>query len=217
MTPDASDAPRAHHEHAEPAQYFMTKFREAVLAHDETSARRICAEHFDQAKLFTGMKQLFAATRAGDNAALVQLAREHPEISAGVPLIVALCLGNSELVAEMIETFESMMAPARQQGAVTNSRGDSGYFEHKVVDPGFLLMCCASPFFKDSPERARGILRCAELLLEWGADANSHTIIEADGVQSKITALYHASVMGNTAVMKLLLEHGADPSQQSQR
>ena len=75
-----------------------------------------------------------------------------------------------------------------------------------------LLYAAASPVPAADPARAAGVRRCAELLLDAGADPNSATIWSDGHASGPLPALYRACVADNVAVVQLLLERGADPN-----
>ncbi len=72
-----------------------------------------------------------------------------------------------------------------------------------------LLFACASRMHIASPERAAASVRCAQLLLDRGADPNSFTLAD-DDARSHLPALYRACVSNNVPVVRLLLERGAE-------
>ena len=99
-----------------------------------------------------------------------------------------------EALARLLDAFPSLVsAPHAADGATP------------------LLHACASPLHAESAARAAGILRCAELLLDRGASPNEFMLFDGDP-NSRIPALYFACVADNRAVVKLLLERGAEPN-----
>jgi len=75
-----------------------------------------------------------------------------------------------------------------------------------------LVYACWSALHTSSPERARGIARAVEILLDRGVSANEHVLHDPADPNSKLPALYWACVSGHTAVVELLLARGADPN-----
>ena len=75
-----------------------------------------------------------------------------------------------------------------------------------------LLYAGGSPLHATDPARAAGILECARLLLDAGADPNSHMLYDPEDPTSKVAVLYFAVMSDHVAMVKLLLERGADPN-----
>jgi len=75
-----------------------------------------------------------------------------------------------------------------------------------------LIYAAASPLFAGDAAAAAGIVRCAEMLLDAGADPNESTMWDGGDVRSPIPALYWACVGNHVALARLLLERGADPN-----
>jgi ankyrin repeat protein len=139
-------------------------------------------------------ERFLSAIRSRDAAAAGRLLERHPGV-ARANVFTACCTGAADFVAEAL---------AAEPGLATAGHAPDGW------PP--LLYLCSSTFHSGNPERARGILRCAELLLGQGADPNSHTLFDAGDPQSKLPALYFACVSDNVPVVRLLLERGAEPN-----
>src|SRR5262245_25480640 len=80
-------------------------------------------------------------------------------------------------------------------------------------DSGWTPLDClaASPLFAlDDAHRAASVA-IGRRLLELGVDANTYTPLPND-TNGKLSVLYRASEHGNAGLVKLLLEHGANPN-----
>jgi ankyrin repeat protein len=123
-----------------------------------------------------------------------RLLRRYPEI-ARADLFVACCAGDVEAAATLLDADPALVSTPHAAGE------------------GFtpLLYACASPLHAESPARAAGIVRCAELLLDRGASPNEFMLFD-DDPKSRIPALYFACVADHRALVELLLERGADPN-----
>jgi ankyrin repeat protein len=131
-------------------------------------------------------EQYLAALREQDRKAAARLLVRHPEI-ARANFWSACAAGAAELVAaRLAEDATLAVAPHEPHGWTS------------------LLYLCAAPV-------ATGSLRCAELLLAHRADPNSYILFNEDP-QCKLPALYFACMSDNVAVVRLLLERGADPN-----
>ncbi|HEX7184223.1 MAG TPA: ankyrin repeat domain-containing protein [Thermoanaerobaculia bacterium] len=148
----------------------------------------------DSQSLEPQAEQLLAAVRDRDAAGAERLLERHPGI-ARAHLFAACCAGEADFVEKALAA-DPQLAIAR----------------HEPDGWAPLLYASSSPLHAGSPERARGILRCAELLLERGADPNSHMVWKGPEGEGKLPALYFACVSGNVPVVRLLLERGADPN-----
>jgi hypothetical protein len=77
--------------------------------------------------------------------------------------------------------------------------------EHNGWPP--LFYACASPLNRANARRhSAGILECVKLLLDAGADPNTHVLTDPADPESKLTAAYRAVMSGNISVMALLKE-----------
>jgi len=120
-----------------------------------------------------------------------RLLEAHPEIERA-NVFTACCTGAADFVSAAL---------AAEPGLATAVHQPEGW------PP--LLYLCASPLHAGNPQ---DVLRCAELLLAHGADANSYMLFDPGDPHSRIPALYFACVAGNVPVVRLLLERGADPN-----
>jgi hypothetical protein len=74
-----------------------------------------------------------------------------------------------------------------------------------------ILYACYSRFLRRDPERAKQIVQVVRLLLEHGADANSHYLIEHGEGKLAQTCTYGAAGIANhVALTQILLQAGAD-------
>lgn len=139
------------------------------------------------------VERFLAAIRQRDAAAAGRLLREHPEISrAGV--FAAACTGEADFLAGLLDARPELVSIRHEPDGWTP-----------------LLYLAESPLHAD-PARGRGILRCAELLLDRGADPNSFTLWDGGDDHSKLPVLYRACVSNNVPLVRLLLERGATPN-----
>ncbi|HEV8630780.1 MAG TPA: ankyrin repeat domain-containing protein [Thermoanaerobaculia bacterium] len=124
-----------------------------------------------------------------------RILRRRPEIGrAGI--FAACAAGEPEVVAVAIAADPGVIDATHQPDGGTP-----------------LIYACASPLHTSSPERARGIRRCAELLLDAGADPNQHTLFEEpSGNTAPIAALYYACVTDHRELVATLLARGANPN-----
>src|SRR5262245_20273083 len=83
----------------------------------------------------------------------------------------------------------------------------------KFRDTGWTALDClaASPLFALDEKHRDQSVAIGRRLLALGADANTFTTLP-DGGEGKLSVLYRASQNGNTGLVKLLLEHGANPN-----
>ncbi|HEY2954920.1 MAG TPA: ankyrin repeat domain-containing protein [Candidatus Eisenbacteria bacterium] len=75
-----------------------------------------------------------------------------------------------------------------------------------------LVCVAASPLFAMDEARAAASVAIGGRLLALGADANTSTPVPGATNGSRLSVLYRASELGNAALVRLLLEHGADPN-----
>src|SRR5882672_1023908 len=117
-----------------------------TLAHREVAplSEQDQTEHF--------IDRFLAAVRSEDAAAARQLVTDHPEI-AGASFPVACCVGDADTVAAWL---------ARDPAQARTGHGREGW------PP--LIDLCLSRFHADGLRTSEGILRCATLLLDHGAD-----------------------------------------------
>ena len=79
--------------------------------------------------------------------------------------------------------------------------------EHNGWPP--LFYACASPMNRVSARQSAGILQCAGLLLDRGADPNTSVLTVPSDPESKLSAQYRATMSANMPVMMLLVKRGA--------
>jgi len=134
------------------------------------------------------------ALRGGDIDAARALLAAEPAIAED-DITVAASIGDADRVAQLLAEDRS-----RAVGPV----GSEGW------NP--ILHIAHTRFHTDDPERAAGIARAAQLLIDNGAEPNP-SYIEPDYPDTPQTALYiTVGVTNNPALAKVLLEAGADPN-----
>lgn len=133
--------------------------------------------------------QLLRAIAEQDGARALRIARDNPEITSN-SLHVAAALGAADDLRRLISA-------------------NAGVIDDKAGDPSGtpLLFLASSPLHGESPERDSGLLACARLLLDAGADPNA--VDDRYGVP----VLYGVTGMHNVpSIARLLLEAGAKPT-----
>ncbi|HZZ41871.1 MAG TPA: ankyrin repeat domain-containing protein [Tepidisphaeraceae bacterium] len=115
---------------------------------------------------------------------------ETPEL-ATADLLIAAALGN----AKALETFLHQSPSALHQPAGPRNWPP-------------LLYLCYSRYLRLQPQRQADFLRCAKLLIQSGADPNTHFVHEGFNE----TALFGVSGVANSPLLtRYLLQSGADP------
>lgn len=146
----------------------------------------------DRQPLAVRAEWFLEAIRHQQARAATRLLARYPELGRA-NFFAACAAGEADFLATLIATFPALVSAPHARDGFTP-----------------LLYACASPLHETSASRARGIFRAAELLLAHGASANEFMLHDPPDPHSKIPALYFASVAGHTALVKLLLEHGAE-------
>lgn len=109
-------------------------------------------------------------------------------------LFTACACGELDLVARELE---------REPALATREGGPLGWYP--------IVYACFSRFLRRDPERAARIVQVVRLLLDHGADADSHYLIEHGDGQLPQTCIYGAAGIANhTGLTQMLLEAGAD-------
>ena len=125
-----------------------------------------------------------------------RLLEAEPEL-AGFDLITACACGEPDVVQREL---------ARQPALASQPGVPLGW------QP--ILYACFSRFLRRDPERAERIVQVVRLLLDHGADANSHYLIEYGEEQLPQTCIYGAAGIANHAgLTQMLLDAGADPGE----
>jgi len=101
--------------------------------------------------------------------------------------------------------------------------GDAGWVEHLITaDPSAvsgvdnerswppLLYVCYSYWYRIDPSRGAGLVETARLLLDAGADPDTHN--RAKPHHGYRSALHGSVIVNNPAITRLLLERGANPN-----
>jgi len=79
--------------------------------------------------------------------------------------------------------------------------------EHRGWPP--LFYACASPLIRGSARQSAGVLECAKLLLDHGADVNASVSTDPSKPESRMTAIQRALMTANMPVMMTLMKRGA--------
>lgn len=138
--------------------------------------------------------EIIGAVQTGDATRYAAVADGAEALAAG-DIFVASVLGDADAIGRLIDQG---VALAAMPG------GPKGYRP--------LHYLAASRFHRLAPDGAARLERAARLLLERGADANAE-YFEPEFPDSPLTALYLAAgVADNPAVVRVLLEAGANPN-----
>lgn len=136
---------------------------------------------------------LVRAACIGDMPRARAMLAEEPELAA-FDLYSACATGEADAVAKFLAADSTL---ATRKGGPDDR------------EP--ILYSCFSRFLRADVRRAAGIVRIVKMLLEHGADANSHYVLESDGHSFIQTPLYAAAgIANNTALTRMLLDSGAD-------
>jgi ankyrin repeat protein len=108
-------------------------------------------------------------------------------------LFTAIACGEADAVAQYLSRDPSL------------AKSNGGPLRHEPI-----LYACFSRFMRADPIRADGIVRAAKLLLDAGADPNSHSWADSEKEQWLQSALYGSAGIANHAELtNLLLDAGA--------
>lgn len=147
-----------------------------------------------QEPLIAQVARFLRALPEGDLATMRRVLEQFPQVAS--TSIHAACAACDATVVERWLAKDATLATA------------------KFRDTGWTPLACltASPVFRIDDARRDASVAIGRRLLALGADANSFTLINAGDPNSKLSVLYHASHQGNAGLVKLLLEHGANPN-----
>ncbi|MBT6146481.1 MAG: hypothetical protein HOH74_13680, partial [Gemmatimonadetes bacterium] len=144
----------------------------------------------DRSQQAAAMVQAICSQQLGRGA---QLLASDPEL-ARFDLFTACACGEAAWVAQALQ---------RQPELAVTAGGPSGW--HPI------LYACFSRFLRRDSQRAEGIMQVTQLLLDHGADANSHYLIAQEDGQLPQTCIYGAAGIANHAgLTQVLLAAGAD-------
>jgi ankyrin repeat protein len=139
---------------------------------------------------------LVRAACSGDMPRARALLADEPEL-AGFDFYTACATGEMDVVAKFLPADSTLAA---RKG---------GPDDHEPI-----LYACFSRFLRTDAGRAACIVRIVKMLLEQGADANSHYVVESDGHSFIQTPLYAAAgIANNAALTRMLLDAGADANE----
>jgi ankyrin repeat protein len=136
--------------------------------------------------------QLVRAACSGDMPRARELLADEPEL-AKFDFYGACATGEADAVATLLAA-DSTLATRR------------GGPDHR--EP--ILYACFSRFLRTDARRTAGIVRIVKMLLERGANPNSHFILESF-IQTPLFAA--AGIANNAALTRMLLDAGADPNE----
>ncbi len=140
--------------------------------------------------------ELVRAACSGNMRKATTLLAAEPSLSRFDAATAAAC-GDDRALAELL---------SREPELVRRKLGPEGW------EP--LVYACFSRFLRSDRQRAAGIVRCARLLLEAGADPDAHFYVTEGDHRELQTCLYGAAGIANDAdLTALLLAHGATVKQ----
>jgi ankyrin repeat protein len=135
------------------------------------------------------LERFLAAIRSGDLQAAQRELRNFPEF-AEESIHAACAIGDVDAVRYHLDRDPQLL-----------------HAEHDGWPP--IIHICASRLHQASPRHAAGILDCAALLLDRGADPNASTLSDPADPHSALPALARSRFTGNQQLSSLLLECGA--------
>jgi ankyrin repeat protein len=138
-------------------------------------------------------ERFLAAVRQGSARGAERLLRQRPEVAVA-DVWCAAAAGEVAALRAALDAAPALLAAPHP---------DDGWTP--------LLYACRSELHRRSAAVAAAVRRGAELLLDRGADPNAFTLWDGGDAESRLPALYRACVADHAALVRLLLERGADP------
>src|SRR5262245_30653467 len=135
------------------------------------------------------LERFLAAVRSGNPSAAQRELRSFPQFAAE-SIHAACAIGDADAVRHHLDRDPKLISA-----------------EHGGWPP--ITYVCASRFHEVSPRYAAGILECASLLLDRGADPNTYTLADPSDPHSAISALSRTDFSFNWQLSSLLRERGA--------
>ena len=129
---------------------------------------------------------------------------KHPIYQGRSPVQEAALAGHMDVVSELVDAGASWEHDAVDELVATAMAGDRGTVERLLAaDPGLrrrAIERCPDQLVRAAEQNS---YEAVALLIELGFDVNA---------RSRTAPLHEAAMRGNLPVIKLLLDHGADPS-----
>jgi ankyrin repeat protein len=136
--------------------------------------------------------QFLVAVRGGALRDAQRLFTSLPEMAAE-SIHAACAIGDPDAVAHHLDQSPALLST-----------------EHGGWTP--LFYACGTPFNRVTARQSAGILECAQLLLDRGADPNSFVLTNSSDPESELSAARRAMMSANMPVVGLLMSRGAKPN-----